>query len=115
MFIGHTKDIKDVFDIPLDYVSESTDYTKWLRAEAWIGANYLAKYSKDVAFFLLNFQDFLVDNAPQIDYAREVSERITSKVFKVLPRIKFSWPKHGLSEYHYHVGASLTEYWHDES
>ena len=113
MFIGHTKDIKDLFDIPLDYVSESTDYSKWLRAEAWIGANYLAKYSFQIKHMLRDFQKYLVDNAPSIGYAREVSERITPKAFKTLPRIDFSWPKHGLRAYHYHVGQSLSEYWHE--
>lgn len=113
MFLGYTKDIKDLFDIPLDYISESTNYSKFLRAEAWIGANFLAKKKPRVRHFLNNFQEFLVDNAPQIEYARQISDMITPKVFKALPRIDFSWPKHGLERYHYHVGESLSEYWHD--
>lgn len=113
MFIGRTSDVKDVFDIPLDYISQSTDYSKWLRAEAWIGANFLAKKGVRVRHFLENFQEYLVDNAPQIGYAREISEMITPKVFRALPRIEFSWPKHGLERYHYHVGESLSEYWHE--
>jgi hypothetical protein len=114
IFIGPTTKIQDVFNIPLDYVSLSTDYTKYTRAETWIGANYLAKYNKHVKYMLQHYHNYLVDDAPELLYALSLSAELTPKAFQALPRIEFSWPKHGLNSYHYHVGESLSEYWSEE-
>jgi hypothetical protein len=113
IFIGYASDIRGLFDIPLDSVSQNADYSRYLRAEAWIGANFLAKKWPSVNLMLRRYDEFLVDNAPKIDYAIRVSNDLTFNTFKALPRIEFSWPKHGLRQYHYHVGESLSEFWDD--
>ena len=47
----------------------------------------------------------------KLNEALEKDYKIRDRVFVPFPRVSMSWPKHGLDEYHYHVGTAYTEYW----
>ena len=106
IFWGSTQDLIDVFNIPHDTVSLSTDYTKFMRTEAYICSQYYAKFDIDIAKFIIEPSKYLVDNAPNINEALIKSEYWGNKIFKPFPKIDFAWPKHGLQNYHYDITAS---------
>ena len=112
IFWGNTKDLIDVFNIPFDDTSLNSDYTKYVRAEAYIAMHYYARFDQAVARMVKEPSKYLVDNAPLINEAFVKSNELGSLVFKPFPRIDFEWPKHGLKRYHYDYTSSvLGEYW----
>jgi hypothetical protein len=117
IFWGRREELIQIFDIPLDsnpHVS-NPDYNKNTRAETYIGAHYASKFNKRVLEFLESPELFLSDVAPRRAEAMNISDELTQRVFKPFPRIKFAWPKHGMSRYHYHVTEAMGEYWNEDT
>ena len=110
VFWGETVNLIDLFEIPFD-INENPDYNHNVRAETYIGQFYYASFDDRVAIHIDSPQDFLYDNAPRKQEALDLDYSIRDKIFIPFPRVSLQWPKHGLNEYHYHVGASLSEYW----
>ena len=109
---GNTKDLIDVFSLPLEQHSlytragiQSKDYWKYykyyIRTESYIGSFYCANFDERIRIFLLNPEDYLYDEAKYRDEAMNISEWLTPKVFKSFPRNfnKLEWPKYGWIEY----------------
>jgi hypothetical protein len=116
VFWGRTEDVKNVFDIPFDPDSEKNpqqDYRYKTRAETYIGQFYYARFDESIKEHIDNPLEFTVDLAPRKNEALTKDFKIRHKVFAPFPRISLAWPKHGLEEYHYHVGERFTEYWGD--
>lgn len=112
IFWGNTQDLIDVFTIPYDDVSLVPDYTKYLRAEAYICMWYYAKFDPEIIKYISEHTKYLVDRAPNISEALLKSDYWGPKVFKPFPRIDFAWPKHELPKYHYDLTARVFgEYW----
>lgn len=114
VFWGRTEDVKNVFDIPFDPDPEKNpqqDYRYKTRAETYIGQFYYARFDESIKEHIDNPLEFTVDLAPRKNEALTKDFRIRQKVFAPFPRISLAWPKHGLEEYHYHVGERFTEYW----
>ena len=116
VFWGRTEDVKNVFDIPFDPDPEKNpqqDYRYKTRAETYIGQFYYARFDESIKEHIDNPLEFTVDLAPRKNEALTKDFKIRHKVFAPFPRISLAWPKHGLEEYHYHVGERFTEYWGD--
>lgn len=113
-FAGYTTNLKYLFDCPYDDYCGPVDYEKCTRAETWLGTNYLASFEPKVKYMLKQKEMYLYDKAEKVSEALELSNKLMPEYFHVLPRIQWSWPKHGLTSYHYHVGQSLGEYWYED-
>jgi hypothetical protein len=112
IFWGNREDLIEVFDIPYDMVSLNEDYTKYLRAEAYLCVWYFAKFDPTIEEYIRHPTEYLVDGAPRVNEALVKSEALGAKVFKPFPRIEFEWPKHGMKTYHYdYTERVLGEYW----
>lgn len=112
IFWGNTQDLIDVFSIPYDNESTDQDYSRWLRAEAYLCMWYYARFDKQINKYIERYQEYLVDSAPFLKEALEKSNELGPKVFKPFPRIDFEWPKHGLANYHYDfTEREYGEYW----
>lgn len=114
VFWGRTEDVKKVFDIPFDPDFEPNphqDYRYKTRAETYIGQFYYARFDPTIQEHINNPLTYTVDTAPKLNEALAKDFAIRDDVFVPFPKVSMSWPKHGLQEYHYHVGAHFTEYW----
>lgn len=112
LFWGKTEDVKNVFAIPFDPDPDPVpDYRYKTRAETYIGQFYYARFDPTIYEHIQNPLEFTVDSAPRLSEALEKDFFMRDKVFVPFPKISMAWPKHGLRQYHYHVGAQLTEYW----
>ena len=112
VFWGRTEDVVNVFDIPFDIERGSNqDYTYNTRAETYIGQYYYARFDSSIWDHINDPLTFLVDSAPRKSEALEKDYKLRDKVFVPFPKVSLSWPKHGLNEYHYHIGQTFTEYW----
>lgn len=114
MYWGTTDALMNLFDCPPDLWPYHADYNAILRAEAWLGAHYYAKFDERVKEMLENPTQFLTDNAPERDKALEIEKEWGHKLFYPFPRINYSWPKIGISQYYYDYTATHSEYWHEE-
>ena len=116
IFWGPRHKLIEIFNIPLascQHIS-NPDYNKNTRAETYIGAHYASKFDQRISEFLDNPELFLADGGHKRNEAMLISDVLTPQIFKPFPRIKFSWPKHFLREYHYHVTQQMGEYWNEE-
>jgi len=114
LFWGFTDDIKNLVNIPFDLDPDQRDnYAFKVRAETWFGQFYYARYDESIIEHIQNPLAFTVDNAIFHNVAMSKDWALRDNLFKVFPRISMKWPKHGLNEYHYHVGKELSEYWAD--
>jgi len=114
MFWGNTKDLLEVFNIPLDPLVQlpHTDYEKTVRSEAYICQYYYAKFDNIIYNYIVNPHEYLVDNAPKIAEAFITSDKLITDVFLPFPKVDFEWPKYGMSNYHYHYTETVYgEYW----
>ncbi len=112
VFWGRTADLRRLFDLPLcpDAGATEPDFTRVLRPEAWIGAHYGARFDRRVAAFLQQPRLYLTDGAPRLAEALAVHDEVRETLFRTFPRIDMRWPKYGLEQYHYEVGAQFSEY-----
>lgn len=113
VFWGYTTDLYNLFDIPFDK-NNNPNYNHNVRAETYIGQFYYSKFNSLVETHIESPQDFLYDSAPRRQEALDLDYSMRDQLFVPFPRVSLEWPKFRLSEYHYHVGASLSEYWGEE-
>jgi hypothetical protein len=105
MFWGHTQDLIDLFNIPLekygliDKVKIPKErlwkyYDHFIRTETYIGTHYCSNFNEILNRFILKPEEHLYDGAIYWYYAKEFSDKITPSVFKSFPRevIDFEWP-----------------------
>lgn len=116
-FWGPRNKVLEVFDIPHDPITPDAgdDYTKYVRSETYIAMWYAALYDERVKKMISNPREYLVDNAPKIQEALNVSDKLTPEIFKPFPRINFLWPKYyGNNGYPYdHKSKDWGEFWAD--
>ena len=113
MFWGNTEDLLDVFNIPYSNTQPGDcNYNKITRAEAYIASHYYAKFDPIINTFINNDKIYLVDNAPKIAEAFDISNKIITKVFQPFPKIEFEWPRQNLKQYYYdYTEKYYGEYW----
>lgn len=115
LFWGKTSDLIKLFDVPFDIDRgniQNYDYNT--RAETYIGQFYYARFDPSITDHINNPLLYTVDKAPLLNEALNKDFAIRNSVFAPFPRVSMAWPKHGLNEYHYHIGEKLTEYWADD-
>jgi|JI10StandDraft_1071094.scaffolds.fasta_scaffold07924_14 hypothetical protein len=110
--MSSTSKVKEFWNCPLDEYDGPADYNICSRAEAYFVCNYLRWYDNTVSEVLSNKDRFLYDSAPERAEMLKYSNAIMPKYFVPFPKVSFSWPKHGMAEYHYDVCMRLHgEYW----
>ena len=121
VFWGEKMALEDLFNIPYDLTQHDKkppDYSEVLRAEAFIGMYYYARFApKTIGEFIKNPKTYLVDNAPKLQEAIKVYNQWREFVFKPFPRIQMDWPKHHITTTTYPFERNkkmFSEYWHDE-
>lgn len=115
IFFGDRRDMIKLFDIAQCRLSGEPDYNTMTRAESYIGCNYASRFFEDFLLFCENPSDYLSDSARNRSAAMKISDIYRDELFTAFPRIKFSWPKHSLKEYHYHVTQTMGEYWNEDA
>lgn len=113
-FMGPTDKLLELFDAPYDPYQGPDDYRKCMRAEAWIGSAYYARYIHDVVYMRERPATYLYDLAPRLHEALRLDFQIRDHYFQVFPRINLVWPKAGLPRYLYEVSAQYSEYWYED-
>lgn len=104
VFWGEKKSLINLFSIPLekngitDLINVSKQdlgnyYDCFIRTETYLGSHYCARFESFVNRMLLKPSEYLYDNAPNWNTAKEISDSITFKVFKSFPKsiIDFNW------------------------
>lgn len=121
VFWGYREDLLKLFSIPkasplkvmTTAQQDSSDYwTQVTRPECYLGTWYASLVDERVVPLFSDYENFLPDSSPNLTAALNLSAELRDQVFSPFPRIDFSWPKHGLKSYHFHVGESLSEYWY---
>ena len=116
IFFGNTEDLIELFTIPYSEPNKDCylNFNDIMRAEAYIAVHYFAKFDNKINKFIENKKKYLVDNAPNIDEALELSDRIMDRIFKVFPKINHEWPKYSPDQYSYETRKKCFKgfYWH---
>lgn len=125
IFWGHTNDLIEFFDIPLEQnslidkvkipKSRLGKYYKYFtRTETYLGAHYCANFDEQIIRMLLLPEQHLYDDAIYWYYSREISDNIASSVFKSFPKsiIDLHWNHNNFdfSLKHYLMEVS----WHED-
>jgi hypothetical protein len=104
IYWGHTDDLIELFDIPLEHnslvdtIRVPKDRLGWYvdyftRTETYIGAHYCSNFDEQINRFLLLPKEHLYDNAIYWYHVKAISDNITRKVFKSFPKsvIDLEW------------------------
>lgn len=115
VFWGLTEDLVKLFDIPLELNGFSDKmnipkselwkyYDYFERTETYIGSRYCMRFCRDVVKYIMEPENYLFDNSPKWKDAHNVSNELTTKVFKSFPRngIDLEWSRKGLKNYPYY-------------
>lgn len=128
IFWGHTDDLIELFDIPLEKYSlvdkvkvpkeRLGNYTNFfIRSETYIGAHYCANFNEEILRFLLKPEEHLYDGAIYWYYAKEISDRTTYSVFKSFPKtaIDLEWVRWRKSGFSFDFDQFITlSSWHED-
>lgn len=115
LFWGHRSDLIDLFSCPLEAVSLeeklnikdvselSHMYDCFVRTESYIGSHYCSNFDNKIKKMVLHPDKYLYDDAPLIDKAMKLSNKLSKKIFKSFPRkgIDLEWFKYGWDTYQY--------------
>ncbi len=114
VFWGKTNSLKNLFGTPLEIdgfgdksklpKSELWKYYKYfIRTETYIGGHYCSRIDPRVKRLFDEPQKYLYDEAPEWNYAKELSDEVGRRVFKSFPKsgIDLEWPKKQLASYPY--------------
>lgn len=118
-FWGNTKDLIEVFDIPLDE-DRDLDGTEnnniLLRSECFIASKYYAKFDSKINKYIENPLDYLTDSAKYRDEVLECYHKLMTKVFKPFPQkdIDFYWIKYGQRKYNFAYERMMGQIWHED-
>ena len=98
-FLGFKSDVQRVFDLPLwtqpswTWKDAPIDFSKKLRPNIYLGINYYMKFFPEIGSFLLNKEEYLLDNSPKYAEAMNFYGPIKDSIFSPLPRIDMWWAK----------------------
>lgn len=112
-FWGPRDKLIQLFDIPHDNSGlNDKDFSLITRPETYIGMWYAAYHDDRVVKMIENQQKYLVDGAPKLQEALDISDELTPKIFRPFPKVDFDWPKHYSNGYPYNrQSAEYGEYW----
>jgi hypothetical protein len=100
IFLGFTEDMISLFNAPLSSQPNMYhDFTKAIRAEAYLGAYYFAQFSEKSKNHITNFNDYMLDDS-RLKYEAEAEDSLWyDKIFIVSPIVNIIWKKYGGYEY----------------
>ena len=129
LFWGNREDLIDLFSLPLEQ-GKITDkikfvvpedyslyYEYFIRTETYIGAHYLSNFDREINYYLLDPKKYLYDNSEKYSETRNLSDKLTSQVFKSFPRegIDLEWYKYKWNTYPYEDQRNIFgERWHED-
>jgi hypothetical protein len=132
LFWGHTEDLVDLFDIPLeknglvDIVKVPKErlwmyYEYFIRTETYLGSHYCSNFNDEIIRFLLLPKEHLYDNAVYWNHCKQKSDELCRLVFKSFPKdaIQFDWFR-SISKQTHLIGRSSeclylnTGCWHED-
>lgn len=124
VFWGYREDMINLFDIPFEVndICQSLGVNRnnahaymnlLTRPETYIGSYYCSRFDSRVEVMVDNQEKYLYDDAPNWEYAHEVSKEVMPIAFKSFPRegIDFIWPKNNIYCLPYDPNY---EGWHEE-
>lgn len=125
IFWGHTDDLIELFDIPLEQNSliDKVKVPKerlgnycsyYTRTETYIGAHYCANFDEGILRFLILPEQHLYDGAEYWFYSKQISDNTTHKVFKSFPKeiIDLHWSHKNFESSVEHYKMEIS--WHEE-
>lgn len=128
IFWGHTDDLIELFDIPLE-TNSLVDKIKvpkerlgnyadaFIRTETYLGAHYCANFNEEVNRLILKANEHLYDNAVYWYYAKGISDQVTYQVFKSFPKsiIQLDWIRFRSCGFDFNFDEYLQcASWHEE-
>jgi len=118
MFIGNSKDMWELFDIPLDKVKDfQYNESTTIRTETYIGSHYCRKFNPEIQKFVDEPYKYLTDSASHKDEALKISNQLISDgvAFQPLPQLPIEWPKHYPNGYPFrHLKNLYGETYHED-
>ncbi len=122
VFWGHSRDLQALFSLPLSRDERpdpsspaDLDYRESFRANMYLGAQYFARFDKDVARMLNEPELYLYDAAPRRDEALAVEKSWGERLFKVFPRVEMFWHRREWGSYPFDLGQLCGEVWQEAS
>lgn len=122
VFLGQRENLIQLFNIPHNIVPANVPDVRHLseeylrsviRAESYLGAHYCANFDNRLIGFNNNLLDNLSENGVNYKQSLRISNEITSRIFKALPKLQIEWIKDNLKEYPYNNLVSNSFYYHD--
>ena len=114
IFWGRTCDLKELFDIPLEFggLIDKIKVTKenlhkyypfFTRTETYIGSRYCSKFDERINLMILDPEKYLYDNCPEWNHSHQISQNVIKRAFKSFPRygIDLEWTRKGWLNYPY--------------
>lgn len=118
MFIGQTKNMWELFDIPLDTISAvQYNETQHVRSETYIGSHYCKRFNSQIEVFINEPYKYLTDNASHKNLAIEVSNNLilARRGFQPLNQLQIDWPKYYPNGYPFeHLKQLYGEVYHED-
>lgn len=114
IFWGRTSDLKELYDIPLEYngLSDKMEISKedlwkyypfFVRTETYIGVRYCKKFDERIKVMLIEPEKYLHDDCGGWNQSHKISNEVIRRAFKSFPRegINLEWDKKGWKSYPY--------------
>jgi len=98
-FWGYKQDLERLFNIPLwddcawTWRDAPIDFSKKLRPNIYLGINYYKQFYPEIEKFLLQKEQFLLDESSDYKEAMDFYTPIRDSIFGVFPRIEMWWAK----------------------
>tara|TARA_R100000152_G_C6780571_1_gene213520 strand:- start:1650 stop:2504 length:855 start_codon:yes stop_codon:yes gene_type:complete len=97
VFIGYKKDLTKLFNMPFsnekEFGPEPVDFTKNLRNNIYIGANYFSLFFEEPAKHFENWRSYLVDNSEHRGDSMDFYLNNLDSIFFPLPVVDMGWEK----------------------
>tara|TARA_R110000824_G_scaffold72544_9_gene185061 strand:+ start:538 stop:1320 length:783 start_codon:yes stop_codon:yes gene_type:complete len=98
-FWGYKQDVERIFNIPLwndppwTWRDAPIKFNERLRPNIYLGIHYYRQFYPEVEKFLLNPNEYLLDNAPKYQEAMDFYTPRRDSIFLPMPRIEMWWAK----------------------
>lgn len=128
LFWGHTDDLIDLFDIPLETNSLidkvrvpksrlSNYYNYFTRTESYLGAHYCANFDEQINHFILAPEKYLYDGCSNWEHTKLVSDSVIKTAFKSFPKnsLNLEWVRWRETGFSFNFESYLDAcQWHED-
>lgn len=120
VFVGYQEDLRRLFNMPFSHepplMPEPIDFTvatSHLRNPIYIGTNYFAIFFEGSRHHLLNWKEYLLDDAPNRQEAMDFYLLRRNSIFRPMPVIDMWWEKFN-GQYWWNEYAQSGDRYHEE-